>query len=476
VPTQNTTSTLPRLGRVCVLGLGKTGLALARYLTGLVPDRVDSVTLYGGAASAPGEQTRELEGMGVDVVTGTDEVEGSFDLAVASPGISEFSDFFLSAAAHAAQIIGEPELAWRESPRDWVAITGTNGKTTTTTLTRDLLRAGGLDAEAVGNIGTLAIGEVAGRHDGEWFVAELSSYQLATSHELHPRVATLLNITPDHLSWHRSHERYAAAKERVFANLTPADLAIVSCEPGCAAIMARLEARGLRVCRLDAADQGTPCAAFVRDGLLVVRLDGAEHGLVRVDELIIKGSHNVENALASAAAALELGVADEDVRRGLRAFHALEHRIEPCGEAAGIRFVNDSKATNVDAVLKALTAFEPGSVVLLAGGTDKGTDLAGLADAICATCHAVVCFGEAGERFLEAFHCAATRTGAGLSVLSAAHLADALDVAVAAARPGDVVLLSPACASFDEFSGFEERGRVFKGLVADQLARLGEVR
>ena len=466
-----------RLGRTCVLGLGKTGVAVARYLVSLVPDRVDSVTLYGGATSTPGEAVRELEGLGVRVVTGTDEVEGSYDLAVASPGISEFSDFFLSAAAHADQIIGEPELAWRESPFDWVAITGTNGKTTTTTLTRDLLRAGGIEAEAVGNIGTNAIGEVAGRHEGEWFVAELSSYQLATSHTIHPRVAVLLNITPDHLSWHRTHENYAAAKERVFANLTPSDLAVVACEPGCATILSRLEARGLRVCRLDPErDAGTPCAAFARDGVLVVRLDGIEHELVTIEDLPIKGIHNVENALASAAAALEVGVSDEAVRAGLLAFHALEHRIEPCGEAGGVSFVNDSKGTNVDAVLKALTAFEPGRIVLLAGGTDKGTDLAELADAVCDGCRAVVCYGEAGERFREAFSAAAGSRGSNLSVLAAPHMAEALDAAVAAALPGDTVLLSPACASFDEFSGFEERGRVFKALVAERIARAGEVR
>lgn len=466
-----------RLGRTCVLGLGKTGVAVARHLVSLVPDRVDSVTLYGGATSTPGEVVRELEGLGVRVVTGTDEVEGSYDLAIASPGISEFSEFFLSAAAHAAQVIGEPELAWRESPFDWVAITGTNGKTTTTTLTRDLLRAGGIEAEAVGNIGTNAIGEVAGRHEGEWFVAELSSYQLATSHAIHPRVAVLLNITPDHLSWHRTHENYAAAKERVFANLTPSDLAVVACEPGCAAILSRLEARGLRVCRLDPErDAGTPCAAFARDGILVVRLDDVEHELVTIADLPIKGIHNVENALASAAAALEVGVSDEAVRTGLLAFRALEHRIEPCGEAAGISFVNDSKGTNVDAVLKALTAFEPGRIVLLAGGTDKGTDLAQLADAICDSCRAVVCYGEAGERFREAFSAAAGRRGTGPSVIAAPHMAEALDAALAVALPGDTVLLSPACASFDEFSGFEERGRVFKALVAEHVARAGEVR
>ncbi|MBQ9006260.1 MAG: UDP-N-acetylmuramoyl-L-alanine--D-glutamate ligase [Atopobiaceae bacterium] len=466
---ETTTSTAP-FGNALVLGLGKTGADVARYLVG----RSASVTLYGGLASKEGPLVEELRELGINVVLGTEDIEGAYDLAVVSPGISENSAFFANARSHATEVMGEPEFAWRQSPKNWVAITGTNGKTTTTALTTELLRAAGMDAEAVGNIGTLITGALEGRRAGQWFVAELSSYQLATTSQLHPRAACLLNVTPDHLSWHGSMEAYALAKEKVFANFGPEDLAVVSCEDEwCRAAIKRLEARGLSVCHLStSADPLTTNAAFARDGMLVVRLAGVEHELVGIDELFIKGEHNVQNSLAAASLALFVGADIEGVRAGLRAFKPLEHRIEPCGSIAGVSFVNDSKATNTDSVEKALTAFVPGSVVLLLGGKDKGTDLTSLMQAAATTCHAVVCFGAAGERMEEAAH--ACLDAAGVTVARAGHLEDALDAGIALARPGDVVLLSPACASFDEFSSFEERGRVFKDLVAARIAAAGE--
>ena len=460
------------LGDVCVLGLGKTGEAVACYLARRLGGRVSSITLYGGLKSAESEATRALEEQGVRVVLGTEDVQGHYDLAVASPGIPEHSAFLQAAARCSDELIGEPELAWRESPDRWLAITGTNGKTTATTLTTELLRASGLDAIAVGNIGRMAIGEVDERPAGRWFVAELSSFQLAESRDLHPRAAALLNVTPDHLSWHGSLEAYAAAKERAFANLTPSDLAVVSCEDSwCRAVAERLDSRGLRVARVSVAgDPSGACAAFRRDdGMLVVRLDGVEHELVGAGELSILGDHNVQNALAAAALALHAGASVEGVRAGLVAFAPLEHRIEPCGELDGVRFVNDSKATNTDAVEKALVAFAPGTVVLLMGGRDKGTDLTSVVAAASRVAHAVVCYGEGGGRIAAAFE----EAGGTAQVLRAEHLADALDKACEAARRGDTVLLSPACASFDEFSGFEERGRVFKRLVAERIAAAG---
>ena len=207
------------LGDVLVLGMGGTGAAVCRYLASQGPGRVSSVTLYGGASSREGDLSRELEAAGVRCVLGTEDVAGSYDLAVASPGISEFSAFFSAARACAREVIGEPEFAFRESPERWVAITGTNGKTTTTSLTTHLLQVAGMGAEAVGNIGTIITGELAARPADGWLVAELSSFQLATTRLLHPRVATLLNVTPDHVEWHGSLEAYAAAKEKVFANL-----------------------------------------------------------------------------------------------------------------------------------------------------------------------------------------------------------------------------------------------------------------
>ncbi len=463
------------LGDVLVLGLGRTGASVARYLAALPEGRVRSVTLYGGASSRPDAASHALEELGVTVTLGTDEVRGSFDLAVASPGIPEHSAFFRAAASASTEVVGEPEFAFRESPERWVAVTGTNGKTTTTSLTTHVLSSAGLSAESVGNIGTNVCDRILERPADGWFVAELSSFQLATTRLLHPRVAVLLNLTPDHLEWHGTFKAYAAAKERVFANLGERDLAIVSVDDGpCREVRDRLVGRGLRVCELSVhVAPESACAAFLRGGTLVVRLEGVEHVLLAVDELKIRGLHNVENALAAAAVALELGVGPAAVAAAVRTFSPIEHRIEPVATVRGVNFVNDSKATNTDSVEKALTAFAAGTVVVLLGGHDKGTDLTSLAREVCARCRAAVCFGAAGERIAAALEDARGEGGPALAVLRAAHLREAFAVAVGAARPHDTVLLSPACSSFDEFSNMAERGSVFKDLVRD-LARAGE--
>jgi UDP-N-acetylmuramoylalanine--D-glutamate ligase len=464
------------LGDVLVLGMGMTGADVARYLVSLPAGRVASVTLYGGLRSSAGETSRELEELGVRVMLGSEDVQGSYDLCVASPGISERSEFFRSAAAHAREIVSEPEFAWRESPERWVAITGTNGKTTTTSLATFLLRQAGMAATAVGNIGNLCTTAVCERRAGEWFVAELSSYQLAASVRLHPHVAVLLNVTPDHLAWHGSLEAYAAAKERIFANLDADDLAVIVCKDAwCRAMYQRLCERGQRCCVVDASgDPQLRSCAFVRKGRLVVRLDGEEHLLCAASDLQILGTHNLENALAAATLALELGAGDEAVSAGLAAFEPLEHRVEPCGRRDGVSFVNDSKATNTDAVEKALQSFAPRTVVLLCGGTDKGTDLHELAELVADSCAIAICYGEAGERLARALEEARDATASPLRIERVPHLAQAFDLACALAQAGQTVLLSPACSSFDEFSNFEERGRVFKRLVATYVAH-GEV-
>lgn len=457
---------LPEHYSMLVLGLGRTALAVAGWAASHMGEGgpVDAVRVYGGASSAPSDETRALEARGVSFTFGTDEVEGSYDVCVASPGISEFSDFFASARARSAQIMGEPEFAWRLSPERWIAVTGTNGKTTTTTLANHILNGAGVKSVAVGNIGDLIISAVDGREPGSWFTAELSSYQLATTSELRPRVGILLNITDDHLAWHRTHEAYALAKCRMFRNMGEGDLAIVDVEdPGVMAVREHIERPGLRVLSLGIGDAGGDDAAFLRDGWMVVRLGGEEVRLVAFRDLKIAGEHNALNALAAAAAALFAGIPAEDVRRGLLSFEPLEHRIEPVCEVDGVRFYNDSKATNTDAVEKALTAFVDDRVVLLLGGHDKGTPLEEFVDCVArSSTAAVVCFGEARGRFLKAFVDADVDD---IDVAEAENLRDAVDVARSLAGRGDVVLLSPACSSFDEFSGFEERGRAFKEYV-----------
>lgn len=486
-----------RLGRVLVLGLGKSGRAAVEYLLPLLGGRVEALAVAAGARTPASEEFAAHACAGGAMAAFEDAAVGElaersggfFDLCVASPGIPESSALYASAAAVSAEVVSEVEFAWRESAADsrWAAVTGTNGKTTATALLAHVLAAAGFDAHAVGNIGDPCIAQV-GAGGAEVYVAEVSSYQLASTRLFAPDVAVLLNITPDHLHWHGTFEAYRDAKLKLLSNLpsVPGAVAVLDA----ANDVVRAEARRLRalapeergfayvpmgtaagLCGDMRAACGSDNAAFLdEDGALTVALDGREHVLARADELQVKGEHNASNALAAAAAALALGAPQAAVADALRTFPPLEHRIEPCGEAAGALCYNDSKATNVDATLKALEAFPEARPLVLLGGDDKGTDLAPLVAAAHAHARAAVCFGAAGERFEEAFARAADRAPADFALARAAHLEDALDAALALARPGDVVLLSPACASFDEFASFEERGRVFKKLVAQRSA------
>ncbi len=454
-------------GDVVLLGIGSSTRAVAEYLLGLPEGAVSSVTVYGGSASR--EAGEPLEALGARVVWDAEELDRAYDLAVASPGLPCGSALYRSALERCGEVVSEPELAWRESPRDWVAVTGTNGKTTTTSLIRHLFEEADRPVRAVGNIGLPPVACVADRAEGEVFAAELSSFQLHGTDRFAPRAAVLLNVTPDHLEWHGTFEAYAADKERVFANMTERDLCVLGNDGPCRAIADRLRMRGLRVIVLEQ----VPCACGAEgawlsgDGRLTVRLGGRDHGLCRWDEMALKGPHNLQNSLAAAAVALFMGVSDEAVSQGLLSFSPLAHRVEPCGEVDGVFFVDDSKATNTDAVLKALAAFEPGRIVLLLGGHDKGTDLTDLARDAVGRCRAVVAYGEAGERIERALRDVAA-VSPGADVLRAATMAEAFDAACAAARPGDTVLLSPACSSFDEFSGYKQRGEVFQRLVGER--------
>ena len=289
-------------------------------------------------------------------------------------------------------------------------------------------------------------------------------------------MAVLLNITPDHLKWHGSFEEYCAAKQRIYANLARSggvavmdamndivrgyvrELKSIPAEERGFSYIPIGTAEGLFTSMIDAC--GSENAAFVDGAELVVEFDGATYPLIEMNELQIPGEHNISNALAAAAAALVVGVEIDEVRAGLKSFTALEHRIEACGAVGGVECYNDSKATNVDATLKALAAFAPRKPIVLLGGDDKGTDLAELVEVASEHCKAVVCYGEAGPRFLEAFALSS------LPHHEAPHMAEAFDKALALAEPGDIIALSPACASFDEFTCFEQRGEIFKELVA----------
>lgn len=484
------------LGNVLVLGLGVSGRAVVEYLAPMVGGRVESLTVLGGGATdealawARGLEERRA-GSGVRFEFGLEDAEKAipegaerFDVCIASPGISAFSDFYLSAKAASNAVIGEVELAWCESPADsvWVAVTGTNGKTTTTSLIEHVLNASGFDAKAVGNIGDACITEVARDLEAgipRHYVVETSSYQLASVNEFAPNVAVLLGITPDHIKWHRTHQHYAASKMRLLRNLpsVPGSVAVLDAtNDEVRAKVRELKAEGRQARGFDYVPIGTSVgiegdmrkacgadnAAFLSDGELTVALGGAEHSLGPASGLSILGEHNVVNALAAAAACLACGAKADSVASSLAAFAPLEHRIEPCGVRGGASYYNDSKATNVDATLQALKAFLPKKPIVMLGGDDKGTDLAELVASCRENAKALVCYGEAGQRFYDAL---APLAREGVEVAIVPGFQQAFEWASSHAGDGDVVLLSPACASFDEFSCFEERGERFKELV-----------
>jgi UDP-N-acetylmuramoylalanine--D-glutamate ligase len=360
-----------------------------------------------------------------------------------------------AARAAGIPVIGELELGWLATEAEAIAITGTNGKTTTTALTGALLAQRPRPVLVAGNIGTpLAAHALTFPSDG-LLVAEVSSFQLETIEAFHPRVAVVLNVTPDHLDRHGSVAAYADAKARIFMNQTAHDCAVLNADDeGARALAGRTRADVVWFSRRSALEHGV----FAHDGRITAKLNGHDEDIGPVSEIPLRGAHNVENVLAATACALWTGMAPDQIRSGIARFRAVAHRIELVRAVGGVRFYNDSKATNVDSTIKALESFsEP--IVLIAGGKGKGQDFTPLADvARGRVVHGVV-IGEDGPNIGRALASAA------IPVTPAASMDEAIRTARALAAPGAVVLLSPACASFDMFDNFEHRGDVFKKLV-----------
>lgn len=470
-----------------VLGAGKTGQAVLE-LALKVQDPWSRIVLVGGEGSHASSALDALASQGVELALDTTvmpEFGPDTDvLCVASPGIPLDSDF-ARAAQEVAKLgyVSEPEFCARyKSPAKTLAITGTNGKTTTTTLTCAMLQEAGKDAVAVGNIGRAIAAELvdeAADARNAYFVEELSSFQLATCKTLHAHVAVLLNITPDHLEWHHTLEHYIASKAKVFNNLVAGDLAICNIDDEHArAVFNTLAARsktdhfelmalslhGLHTDLIHSErtlfynEKNHMISCYLRSTDSVVEL-------LDVHAMQLKGIHNVQNVMAALAAALHTGAKLDSVVETARHFSPLEHRIEPVATVDGVLYVNDSKGTNTDATIKAIESFEAGHVIVLLGGHDKHTDLSELVACTHAYARVAICYGDAGERIAQALEQSAPEVESSAKVVRAPHMREAFACAKSEAHSGDVVLLSPACSSFDEFSGMAERGRVFKSLV-----------
>jgi UDP-N-acetylmuramoylalanine--D-glutamate ligase len=358
----------------------------------------------------------------------------------------------------AARVQGIPtwseiELAWRFLQGRLVAITGSNGKTTTTSLIGHILETAGIPVLVAGNIGTPLISRVEASSDSTVTVTEMSSFQLETIESLRPDVSLLLNLTPDHLDRHASFEEYGRAKARIFENQTENDAAVVNADDSAAVQCTPTRAQIFWFSRIKRVANG----AFLRGDEVVFRRDGAETVLLQRADIGLRGEHNVENVLAAAAAALLVGAQPVAIAAGVRSFAGVEHRLEHVAEVGGISFYNDSKATNVDATLKALDAF-PGHLLVILGGKDKGGDFTLLREPLRQRASRVMLIGAAAEKI-------AGQLGGVVPVEMTGTMDRAVRLAFECARPGDIVLLAPACASFDQFENFEHRGRVFKQLV-----------
>jgi UDP-N-acetylmuramoylalanine--D-glutamate ligase len=440
--------------RVAVVGLARSGVAAARLLHGAGARVIASDLKPLTALSA---EARDLAAHGVTVLAGAAHADaiGRADLVVVSPGVPLDSPQLAVARAARVPIVGELEVGWRAMEADTIAITGTNGKTTTTALTGALLAEQPRPVLVAGNIGTPLAAHAAGFPADGIVVCEVSSFQLETIETFRPRVAVLLNVTPDHLDRHGSFPAYVDAKARIFANQTEADCAVLNAddEPT-AALAARTRAR---VCWFSRR-RPLPYGVFVDAGWIAAKLNGHVERICPLGDIVLRGAHNVENTLAATACALWTGIAPDVIRRGIARFRGVPHRIEFVRDLGGVHYYNDSKGTNVASTIKALESFTE-RVVLIAGGVGKGQDFRPLAEAARRRVHHAVVIGEAGPTI------GAALAEAGIAVESAASLEGALHAARAAAEPGDVVLLSPACASFDMFDNFEHRGDVFRGLV-----------
>ena len=444
--------------KVLVVGLGKSGLAAALFLrrkgANVTVSDLRSAEALAKDIPALLEEGIMVEAGGHGLLTFRRQ-----DLIVVSPGVPLDTPELVQVKNFGLPVIGELELAARFLRGKMVAITGSNGKTTTTALLGEILKESGVPTLVCGNIGVPVVGLIDESTPDTWSVIEVSSFQLESTVEFRPNIAVILNITPDHLDRHGSFENYTRAKERIFAKQDQTDCLVLNADNAPAAATAsRASAKVYWFSVEHAVDQG----AWLENGFVVYR--GAKNAAVEqvmpLAGIPLKGAHNVENVLAAVVAARLASVPAEITRRAIEKFQAVEHRLEYVATVNGVEFYNDSKATNVDATAKAIAAFSSG-VHLILGGKDKGSDYTLLTPLLRERVSAVYTIGSAAAKI-------ESQLRGVVSLHSCETLEKAVSAAVSAARPGHVILLAPACSSYDQFENYEQRGRVFKELVSEQ--------
>jgi UDP-N-acetylmuramoylalanine--D-glutamate ligase len=441
--------------KVLVVGLGKSGLAAALFLR----RRGARVTVSDvRSADQLAKEIPALIEAGIMVETGGHGLL-TFrrqDLIVVSPGVPLDTPELEQVKSFGLPVIGELELAARFLRGHILAVTGSNGKTTTTTLLGEILAAAGLPTLVGGNIGVPVVALIDSSSGETWSVLEVSSFQLETTEQFHPSIAVILNITPDHLDRHGSFENYARIKQRIFAQQTAQDCLVLNAEnTPCVEAAARSAARVYWF----SIEHPVPQGAWLEQGSVVYRAAGnaATEYVMPLGGIPLKGAHNVENVLAAVVAARLADVPAASIRTSIEKFQAVEHRLEYVATRKGVEFYNDSKATNVDATAKAIAAFSSG-IHLILGGKDKNSDYTQFADLLRERVSAVYTIGAAANKI-------ESHLRGVVSIRSCETLDKAVAAAASAARPGEVVVLAPACSSYDQFENYEQRGRVFKELV-----------
>jgi UDP-N-acetylmuramoylalanine--D-glutamate ligase len=444
--------------KVLVVGLGKSGLAAALFLR----RKGAQVTVSDiRSAESLAKEIPALLDEGINVEAGGHGLLTfrKQDLIVVSPGVPLNTPELVQARNFGRPVIGELELATRFLKGKILAITGSNGKTTTTALTGEILKEAGYPTLVAGNIGVAVVGLIDESTDDTWSVLEVSSFQLESTEEFHPKIAVILNITPDHLDRHGTFENYALAKERIFAVQDADDSVVLNADNP---RTAEAEARSHAPVYWFSAKHEVSRGAWAQNGKVVYRsaAGAAIETIMPLSKIPLKGEHNVENVLAAVCAARLAGVAPTAIGRAIENFHAVEHRLEYVATINDVEYYNDSKATNVDATAKAVASFH-GGIHLILGGKDKGSDYATLAPLLRERVRAVYTIGAAAAKIESHLRGA-------VPIHACTTLANAVSAAAKAARPDEVVLLAPACSSFDQFENYEQRGRVFKQLVAEQ--------
>jgi UDP-N-acetylmuramoylalanine--D-glutamate ligase len=440
--------------KIVIIGMGRTGIATARFLGKqgakvIVTDEQAVDQWSSEFEKIAKEKWLEIGSYNTRILTGA-------CIVVPSPGVPPGNDLLVEALKKNIPVISEIEIAYRFLKVPLIAVTGTNGKTTTTTLLGEILKYSGKKTFVGGNIGTPLIEYVEGSQNEDFIVAEISSFQLQWIEKFRPFIALLLNITCDHINYHGSFAEYRRIKTRVFANQTKADFAILNAaDPEQEEMDRIINAQVIKFSSKRALQKGI----FIKKNNIVLRIPGANEEQYPLSIINLPGLHNTENVMAAIMAARLCGCSQENIIAAVAAFRGLPHRIEFVGEKNSIKFYDDSKGTNVGSVVRALETFAR-PVILLLGGRDKDGDFETLKPLLAAKTKKVILFGEARNRI-------ASLIGKDMPALKKAKLREAIESAYKNAQPGDIILLSPGCASFDEFANYKERGKFFKDVVGN---------